>query len=328
MPLLMDIRTFLSDQAWDAPFFKVLATNDTAEAPGHQSGMYFPVGLRRYLPSLDESGTTPVSPTVDRDLMSELYIGSVFLCDSSVRYQYQTWGGTRSPEARLTNGFQPLHERARGGDIVVFQRRTDSFDVYRIILIQQSSDCFAELSQTINNRGSGVLFGDSVPVSSEEIQEAIDDTNAIEQRPFQTQADSVQRIETRQTRIARSSVFRYRVRQEYQLQCAISGIQILTPTLMPEIESAHIIPVSESGTDDIRNGFALTQSLHWAFDKGLLGVRPDRTVYIPRRVRFMNENRFLMDFEGRPIREATNAINRVHPDAFSWHMENKVQNWD
>ncbi|MCI0348407.1 MAG: HNH endonuclease, partial [Acidobacteriales bacterium] len=118
------------------------------------------------------------------------------------------------------------------------------------------------------------------------------------------------------------------VRREYDRKCAISGIAITTPTSLHEVESAHVVPVSEGGSDDIRNGFTLTQTLHWAFDRGLFGVLPNRTIYIPRRVRVMRENAFLVSFEGRRIAEADTHTLHVHGDAFSWHMEHLVRQWD
>lgn len=86
--------------------------------------------------------------------------------------------------------------------------------------------------------------------------------------------------------------------------------------------------MSEAGSDDIRNGFTLAQTLHWAFDRGLFGVLPNRTIHIPRRVKSMAQNAFLRQFENRPITEARTASLRVHSDAFRWHMENKVRQWE
>jgi putative restriction endonuclease len=107
----------------------------------------------------------------------------------------------------------------------------------------------------------------------------------------------------------------------------MSGIIIATLTMLHEVKSAHVVPVSERGSDDVRNGFTLTQTLHWAFDWGLFGVLPNRTIHIPRQVKRMTENAFLKQFEGRPITEAKTATFRVHADAFRWHFENRVKPW-
>jgi putative restriction endonuclease len=138
----------------------------------------------------------------------------------------------------------------------------------------------------------------------------------------------VSRIETRQNRIARGSAFPLRIRAEYEKRCCVSGILIATPAYLYEVEAAHVVPVSEGGTDDIRNGLALTQTLHWAFDRGLFGIRPDRTIYLPGRVKAMTENSYLGQFEGRQILEAKTTQLRAHPDALEWHFKNRVKQWD
>lgn len=138
----------------------------------------------------------------------------------------------------------------------------------------------------------------------------------------------VVRVETRQNRIARGSAFREAVRSQYTWRCAVSGIDVATPSSLFEVESAHVVPLSEGGSDDIRNGIALTQTVHWAFDRGLFGVLPDRTIYIPRLVKRMKENAFLKQFERKPIAEAKEASLKVHPDALRWHFDNKVKQWE
>ncbi len=135
-------------------------------------------------------------------------------------------------------------------------------------------------------------------------------------------------METRQRRIARDTAFRVMVRWQYARRCAISGIGVATPSLECEVESAHVVPLEEGGTDDVRNGLALAQTVHWAFDRGLIGVLPDRTVYVPRAVRRMPENAFLLQFEQRPLAETRDASLKVHPDALAWHFENRVRRWD
>jgi len=103
---------------------------------------------------------------------------------------------------------------------------------------------------------------------------------------------------------------------------------IATPASLYEVEAAHVVPVSEGGTDDIRNGLALAQTLHWAFDRGLFGILPNRTIYLPGRVKGMAENSYLRQFEGKPIIEAKTTSLRAHPDALNWHFKNRVKQWD
>lgn len=324
----MTLREFLAHPEWDAPFFKRLAHNDTGRAAGHQGGMVLPKDLRQFLPNLDEGATSEVSPTTDRYLRAEMYIGTLHLSDGVLRYQFQTWRARRSPESRITEGFQPLYRQAAEGDVLIFQRRADVMDRFRLILVKQRTPEFGEITNFVAGRRWGPLFQTDIPVTQRQMLAAADDLTALIQHPFQVTRPIIPRIETRQSRIARSSVFRECVRREYGRRCAVSGIAITTPTSLHEVESAHVVPVSEGGSDDIRNGFTLTQTLHWAFDRGLFGVVSDRTIYIPRQVRRMRENAFLVTFEGRRIAEADTHTLRVHGDAFVWHMEHFVRQWD
>lgn len=324
----MSIREFLSNPEWDTPFFKRLAHNDTGRAVGHQAGMVLPKDLRHFLPTLDESATSEVSPTIDRYLRAEMFVGPNHLADGTVRYQFQTWGGTRAAESRLTDGFAPLRDRAVAGDLLLFQRRAEALNRYRLLLVKQGTPEFAEISTWIGTRKWGPLFVAEQPVTQNQLTQARSELVTLADKPFEVVKPTLTRVETRQSRIARSSVFRERVRFEYGYRCAISGILMATPTALYEVESAHVVPVSGGGSDDIRNGLALTHSLHWAFDRGLFGILSSRKVYIPRCVMLMSENSFLKQFADKLVVEAKTTNLRVHADALRWHFENRVEQWD
>ena len=324
----MNMREFLVSPEWDAAFFKRLAHNDTGRAVGHQGGLVLPKDLRKFLPTLDEAATSSSTPTTERYLRAEMFLGTVRLRDSAVRYQFQTWGGTRSAESRITDGFGPLRDRATEGDFLVFQRRADALDQFRLILVKQGTPEFAEVDKWVKGRKWGALFVDDSPVTQPELSAARNEIAALSTQPFQLVKTEIARVESRQSRIARSSAFRESVRVEYERRCAVSSIDIATPGFLYEVESAHVVPVSEGGTDDVRNGLALAQTLHWAFDRGLFGVRPDRRIYIPRRVKGMTANAFLKQFENKTITEAKHSALQVHTDAFAWHFEHRVKQWD
>lgn len=318
---------FLSNSEWDTPFFKKLAHNDTGSASGHQAGMVFPKDLRQYLPTLDAT-TSPDTPTVDRFLRVEMYMGDEYLQTGMVRYQFQTWGGERRPESRITAGLRPIRDRAVAGDLLLFQRRFDELNRFRLILIKQGTVEFEEISSWVGIRNWGPLFTDNTPATQEQLLQAAEEVDDISRSPFQTHTQNILRNETRQNRIARSSVFREKVRLAYENRCAVSGICIRTPSDLYEIESAHVIPLSAGGSDDVRNGIALAQSLHWAFDHGLFGVNPERRIYIPPKVKELPENNFLRQFENCELAEANAVQFKVHAEAFKWHMKHVVGRWD
>jgi putative restriction endonuclease len=102
------VHEFLSSDEWDAPFFKRLAHNDTGRATGHQAGLVIPKALRQFFPALDEGKTSRETPTVDRRILVEMFIGLRHVGKGRARYQFQTWGGERSAEARLTDNLTPI----------------------------------------------------------------------------------------------------------------------------------------------------------------------------------------------------------------------------
>jgi len=322
----MSIVDFLKNQEWDAPFFKILADFDSGASEAHMAGIYLPKSLKTYLPSLDLASLSPGSPTTDRYLRADMFIGTTLVASGDVRYQLQTWRGTRSGESRMTQ-IAPIRRESEAGDLIVFQRSIEALDLFRLILVKKMSDGFAELAGAVKNRKWGSLYEENEPLSQDRLEKATREMARITDEPFQITRRTVERIETRQSRIARRAAFRERVRLEYDKRCAITGIQICTPTNLYEIEAAHVVPVCESGVDDVRNGIALTQTLHWAFDRGLFGIDRNRRVFVPLSVRNLGGNEYLAELHGKGIIEARTETLRVHREALEWHLEHRVAKW-
>lgn len=152
---------------WEAPFFKVLANNDTGAAPGHQGGVVIPEALRQYFPQL-KGMITPNHPTIDQRINADLFAENEFLASVLTRYQYQTWGGARSPESRLTDQLGPLRNLAKGGDVLIMQRRTEDSSCVKLTLVRRSSPFYSVLVELIGTRRWGVLQR-SEPASVESV---------------------------------------------------------------------------------------------------------------------------------------------------------------
>mgnify|MGYP001417667463 CR=1 FL=1 len=73
--------------------------------------------------------------------------------------------------------------------------------------------------------------------------------------------------------------FRERVLAAYREQCAMCRLRH-----EELLEAAHIIPDSEGGTPIVSNGLALCKLHHAAFDRHILGVRPDLVVEVRRDI--------------------------------------------
>ena len=303
------VHEFLSSDEWDAPFFKRLADNDTGRAAGHQAGLVIPKALRPFFPALDEGGTSRATPTVDRRILVHMFIGLRHVGEGRARYQFQTWGGERSAEARLTDNLTPIRGVAKEGDILVFQRSADTLDEFRLVLFRRPLQIFSEINSLSQGRRWGPLTEGQVPITDADLEYAEKQFDEFANEPFVIQIKR-QRVESRRSRVARSSAFPGRVNREYAWTCAVSDVVLRTPSNLYEVQAAHVVPVSEGGPDDVRNGFSLSHTLHWAFDCGLFGVRADRTVYVPRRIR--RNNRLLENLAGKRITEARTEHLRVH----------------
>jgi putative restriction endonuclease len=96
--------------------------------------------------------------------------------------------------------------------------------------------------------------------------------------------------------------FRSKLLLAYGKRCAISGCDV-----EEVLEAAHIVPHSESPTDDERNGILLRADLHTLLDKGLLGIKPStRTVELHPDLRKTSYR----EFEGRTIQKTNPADRR------------------
>ena len=108
----------------------------------------------------------------------------------------------------------------------------------------------------------------------------------------------------------------------YANTCAFTGRQLQTPSGLVGLDAAHVVPVRSRGSDHPVNGIALAKDIHWAFDKGLIGVSEGRTIIVPQPVCAMRENRDLAILQGKPIGEANIVNKRASSESFAWHRAN------
>jgi len=164
----MKIDLLKSLRSWSAPIFKVLANNDTGNAPGHQAGIVIPAALRHIFPTLSDN-TSVSNPTIEHRINVELYLDGTLLDKVSTRYQYQTWGGTRSPESRVTDQLGALRNLAEGGDILIIQKSLIHNNLYRFILIRKVTSAANSISHLIDGRRWGELYvqNNSLPTRTE-----------------------------------------------------------------------------------------------------------------------------------------------------------------
>lgn len=317
MPLLCLIQS----EEWDFPFFKKLANNDTSTAKGHQGGIVIPKELRIFFPQLSESITSAQAPTTDQRIEADLFVEDRFLETVSTRYQFQTWGGTRSAESRLTDQLSSVRDLAKGGDILILQRNSSSLNRYRLTLVRQSSTDFHLIESLIGNNKWGVL-GSAPPMTQVDLEDAINAESAREHLPFTMIDESAQVSEIRSKKVARSVAFREIVCGLYSHTCAVCGTALKSPLGTIEVDAAHIVPRSRFGADDARNGIALCKRHHWAFDFGLFGINSAMQILVPKHVSAIPQNEILREINGSSLLTPKNPLLAPHPEALEWHRHN------
>ncbi len=128
-------------------------------------------------------------------------------------------------------------------------------------------------------------------------------------------------IERLTRRPYRDVAFRRKVREAYDYRCAISGLRLRNGGGRPEVEAAHIRPVERQGSDSVRNGLALSGTLHWMFDRGLLSVAEDFTILVSRNKVPSDVVNRLVASDGK-LRRPTDERYWPHPGNLKWHREN------
>lgn len=106
-------------------------------------------------------------------------------------------------------------------------------------------------------------------------------------------------VEMTVSRPFRERSFMFNVRAAYSNRCAMTGLKLINGGGRPEVQAAHIQPVASNGPDSVRNGLALSGTVHWMFDRGLLSISDDYKILIAENhvpkdaVRLLNRNRLI-----------------------------------
>ncbi|MBL4750438.1 MAG: HNH endonuclease [Amylibacter sp.] len=118
----------------------------------------------------------------------------------------------------------------------------------------------------------------------------------------------------------RDAAFRRQVKKAYNATCAMSGLSLKNGGGRPEVEAAHIISVEDNGPDTVRNGLALSGTLHWMFDRGLIGVDEDYSIIISEdKIPKSTVERLIVP--DRRLLLPSDASKRPHPTYLKHHRE-------
>lgn len=120
----------------------------------------------------------------------------------------------------------------------------------------------------------------------------------------------------------RDQGFRRAIVIAYQHQCSFCELRILTADGHTVVDAAHIIPWSVSHNDSPRNGIALCQLCHWAFDEGLMSVSSKYSILTSSQLSFnRNSPGSLPSLQEKTINCPDEKELWPDLEAFEWHRK-------
>ncbi len=161
--------------------------------------------------------------------------------------------------------------------------------------------------------------------SDEDILPRIDSTGAADgfgeaQVPFH-HVTARERVDQLTNRAVRDRNFRKNVLRAYGERCAITGLRLINGGGRAEVEAAHIRPVKNDGPDIVSNGIALSGTVHWMFDRGLIGLSDDLAILVSRQTNDPNVVNSMINASGKLLAPERLA-NRPRAEFLTWHREN------
>ena len=127
---------------------------------------------------------SPHAPTVDEHIRAALFVGDEFKGVVSTRYQYQTWGGTRTPERRITGQLSALRDFASAGDFLVIERGLSDPAFYRMRLLRSGTPEHSALGKKVGQRRWGPVDPNDLPVVEEAVSDALNELWMHENSPL------------------------------------------------------------------------------------------------------------------------------------------------
>jgi HNH endonuclease len=122
------------------------------------------------------------------------------------------------------------------------------------------------------------------------------------------------------------AAFKALVQEAYGRRCAVTGSKIL-----PVLQAAHIRPVTKDGENRVNNGLLLRSDVHTLFDRGFLGVHPQKkTLLVSPRLRAdwgSGEEFYQRALSGETIGMPRQRCNQPNEDFLTWHTKEVFDNF-
>jgi putative restriction endonuclease len=120
------------------------------------------------------------------------------------------------------------------------------------------------------------------------------------------------------SRTVRDRQFRNRVLDVYDRRCALTGMQLINGGGRPEAQAAHVMSVEAGGPDVVTNGIALSGTIHWMFDRGLISLADSGEILLSRQINDIESAERLI-YRDRRARLPASESHRPHQRYLAWH---------
>jgi putative restriction endonuclease len=118
----------------------------------------------------------------------------------------------------------------------------------------------------------------------------------------------------------RDANFRLEVCRAYGDRCAVTGLRIINGGGRSEVQAAHIKPVAVGGLDVVKNGIALSATVHWLFDRHLISIDDDYRLLVSHN-QVPGELRSLFRPENERLHLPEDKRLWPHPIFLAYHRE-------
>jgi len=163
---------------------------------------------------------------------------------------------------------------------------------------------------------AGLSSPDKWPDRTDQVSDRLEASGFGEESQAEFERPIIQQLLNRPFRDAK---FRQHVRMAYDRTCAFTGLRLINGLGRPEVEAAHIMPVAAGGSDSIRNGIALSGTVHWMFDRGLLSMTDDFSILKSRHLNHDVSHLLRSDMKALV---PTDPKIHPHPNYLDWHRSN------
>ena len=164
--------------------------------------------------------------------------------------------------------------------------------------------------------GLGLIEDDDILPRAEEGDVPVTSLHE-EPEPYLVAVDRATQLTERKVR---DRQFRKRILDAYDRRCALTGMQWINGGGRAEVQAAHIMSVEAGGPDTPANGIALSGTVHWMFDRGLISLSDQGEILLSRKINDVDGVERLIHRDRR-ARLPENAAGRPHPRYLAWHRE-------